>query len=467
MTRRTTQLPRAAVLGAGTAMALVLAVTLVGRSGPTPAAVRTLARSFGAAPIRDAAPQPPALVTLGRSLFFDPLLSGNRDVSCATCHAPARATGDGRSLSVGTAARAISGKRMPRHEHGVTPRNAPALFNLDQDATRALFWDGRLERQDDGSVVLFELGAQRTNLPRIQFDRSLDTLAAAQAMFPVLARNEMRGHPSDSAALGKENELAAITDGDFEAVWRAEVRRLLAVPRYRELFAAAYPDVPAEHIAFSHAARALGAFEVSAFTLTGAPWDRFLAGDDGALTRRAREGAHLFYGRAGCARCHSGPRLTDDKLHNIGVPAMTRGPSSKVFVDYGAAHRSNGGDEARFGFHTPPLRNVAKTGPYMHDGCYATLRSAVLHHLDPSAALLAYDDAQLAPEFRQQLHRTARVKAEVQETLDPLVATPLRLTSDEVDALVAFLEALTSPAVDRLSEHVPSDVPSGLALVDP
>ena len=109
MTRRTTQLPRAAVLGAGTAMALVLAVTLVGRSGPTPAAVRTLARSFGAAPIRDAAPQPPALVTLGRSLFFDPLLSGNRDVSCATCHAPARATGDGRSLSVGTAARAISG----------------------------------------------------------------------------------------------------------------------------------------------------------------------------------------------------------------------------------------------------------------------------------------------------------------------------------------------------------------------
>ena len=106
-----------------------------------PQIVRQLAASRGIVPL--AAPprvrQP--LVRLGQALAFDKVLSGNRDISCTTCHLPAFATGDGRSLSVGQGAAGVGPARI--HPTGVfIPRNAPPLFNLS--AMRHLFWDGRV-----------------------------------------------------------------------------------------------------------------------------------------------------------------------------------------------------------------------------------------------------------------------------------------------------------------------------------
>ncbi|HUM68759.1 MAG TPA: cytochrome c peroxidase, partial [Chloroflexota bacterium] len=109
----------------------------------------------------------------------------------------------------------------------------------------------------------------------------------------------------------------------------------LAIPAYQELFRQAYPDVPAVELGFQHAANALAAFQAQAFTFTNSPWDRYLAGDESALSKQAKQGALLFYGRAGCAACHSGPLFTDQQYHNIAAPQFGPGRDDFAPLDYG------------------------------------------------------------------------------------------------------------------------------------
>src|SRR5215217_8350240 len=90
----------------------------------------------------------PALVRLGQALAFDKELSGNRDISCMTCHLPALGTGDARSLSIGQGASGVGASRQ--HPAGIfIPRNAPPLFNLF--AMKPLFWDGRIFQDVSGT----------------------------------------------------------------------------------------------------------------------------------------------------------------------------------------------------------------------------------------------------------------------------------------------------------------------------
>src|SRR6185295_17490987 len=103
--------------------------------------VRQLAAQRGMTALRRGPDVRPALVRLGQALAFDKILSGNRDISCMTCHLPAFATGDARSLSIGQGATGLGPNRI--HPSGVfIPRNAPQLFNLS--ALTSLFWDGRV-----------------------------------------------------------------------------------------------------------------------------------------------------------------------------------------------------------------------------------------------------------------------------------------------------------------------------------
>lgn len=110
--------------------------------------VRQLTAGRGITQLRAAPRVRPALVRLGRALAFDRELSGNRDIACMTCHLPAFATGDGRSLSVGQGADGMGPARI--HPDGkFIPRNAPPLFNLH--AMGPLFWDGRITRDASGN----------------------------------------------------------------------------------------------------------------------------------------------------------------------------------------------------------------------------------------------------------------------------------------------------------------------------
>src|SRR3569832_249382 len=124
----------------------------------TPALVRQLAAGRGVVPLPPRPYVRPALSRLGQALAFDKILSGTRDISCMTCHLPAFATGDDRSVSIGQGGTGLGPGRS--HPGGVfIPRNAPALFNMS--AMRHLFWDGRVEVDARGTFHT-PAGAQLT-----------------------------------------------------------------------------------------------------------------------------------------------------------------------------------------------------------------------------------------------------------------------------------------------------------------
>ena len=143
---------------------------------------------WGAVPILPVAQQNPALVDLGRSLFFDKILSGNRDVACATCHTVADHAGDAMSLAIGTGGVGAGATRTLGAGRQFVPRNAPSLLNQGLGLFY-LFWDGKVNEEN---------GFGRFKTPTdILLPAQLNNLLAAQAMLPVLNRVEMRGVPGD------------------------------------------------------------------------------------------------------------------------------------------------------------------------------------------------------------------------------------------------------------------------------
>jgi cytochrome c peroxidase len=405
----------------------------------------------------DPGPQPSAAkVALGRALMFDKELSGNRDISCATCHHPLMHTGDGLSVSMGTGGSGLGPTRVLGVGRSLIARNAPEVFNRGVPLWTTMFWDMRVS----GSAAAGFSTPAHDALPP-----GLDSVLAAQAMFPVTARDEMRGKAGDTDVFGEPNDVAALADSDFTGIWALLMQRLLRIPAYVALFSDAYPDVSSEQLGFQHVANALAAFEIDAWTLLDSPWDHYVAGDDSALPQNAKRGALLFLGKAGCAGCHTGNLLTDQKAHDVAVPQVGPGKGAEAPLDFGRG-RETGNEAERYKFRTPPLRNVAITGPWMHDGAYTTLEGAVRHLLDPAASLQRYDVTQLAPDMQSTFQGSAETLAAILANLDPLVTTPQRLSDDAVNELLTFLEALTDPAAADLSSNVPDVVPSGLPLRD-
>ena len=390
----------------------------------------------------------PAKVALGQALFFDKALSGNRDTSCATCHQPTLGTGDELPLAVGTGGHGMAPERIRGAMRMMVPRNATELFNRGTAESARPFWDGRLRTAEDGSIIQPVEFEQR--LPA-----GLDNILAAQAMFPVTSPAEIRGDPKDFDLYGQLNEVGSTGEYDLQAVWHALMARLRAIPQYVELFQAAYPDTPVEELGFQHAANALAAFQIDAFTLLDSPWDRYLAGDDAALSDEAKQGALLFYGAAGCAECHSGNLLTDQEFHNIAVPQFGPGKGRKnAYIDLGHARETQNPDD-RFAFRTPPLRNVALTGPWMHNGAYTTLEEAVRHHLDAQQWCEQYDYSQLPADIRSDLVIKTAAMAEMVERIDPAVAAPLTLTDSEISPDHGFHAGVDRPGRGRSQPRDP------------
>ena len=237
-------------------------------------------------------PTTPAKVELGKLLFFDPRLSGDNKMSCATCHVPEKAYGDGLALSPG-----MGGKLLAR--------NSQTCLNVG--FFECFFWDGRA-----GSLEEQALGPIQSS---VEMNQNLDSLEA---------------------------ELAAIPG---------------YVTRFQDVFGT-NPNT-------SGIVKALAAFQRSLIA-EPSPFDRFLAGDKDALTDDAKQGFELFRGEAGCVRCHNGPLLSDGKFYRLGVSSTDEG---RAMVTKNTADR--------YRFRTPNLRNIAQTGPYMHDGSLETLDDVV------------------------------------------------------------------------------------------
>lgn len=244
------------------------------------------------APAPASNPTTPAKVELGKQLFFDPRLSGDNQMSCASCHLPDKSFADGRRVARG-------------HQDQLLTRNAQSCLNVG--FWKQLFWDGRSKTLEE------------------------------QALLPIQDKLEMH---QDLDEL--ETELGSI-------------------PAYRTAFRKVFDAAP-NRVGI---ANALAAFQRSLIT-EASPFDRYLQGEKKALSEEARQGWELFRGDAGCIRCHNGPMLSDGKFHRIGVSDQ----------DLGRA-KVTGKKDDRFRFRTPSLRNVADTGPYMHDGSMKTLSDVV------------------------------------------------------------------------------------------
>ena len=442
----------------------------------------------------------PNKIELGRLLFFDKVLSGNRNISCATCHHPTLGSGDGLALSIGEGGAGLGKARVTRDPVlGRVPRNAQPLYNVGAKSYASLFHDGRVEPDPTGTFKSGFWTPAREQLPE-----GLDNPLAAQAMFPVLSHLEMAGHKS-------ENPVAtAVALDRLEGpggAWDLLAKRLRAIPDYVTLFFEAFPEIDAaDGITFVHAANAIAAFETVAFRADDSPFDVHLrTGDAAHFSKEARHGMALFYGEAGCAGCHAGKFQTDQHFHAIAMPQIGPGKRHGRDTSYwrAAGFHDRLEDEGRyrvtfdpadmFRFRTPSLRNVVRTGPWGHAGAYATLEQVVRHHLDPVTALDAYEpEANPLPELGGLIEQSgtasklvfaavnpARRKAFmqrdrwVQET-EPLRARlaeanqlePIPLSDGDVVDLLTFLETLTDPkSVDR-PDLVPASVPSGLPVAD-
>lgn len=221
-----------------------------------------------------------AKVDLGKKLFFDKILSGNKNDSCATCHHSLTDTGDGLSLPVGEGARGLGVTRDTGTGsdaiHERVPSNAPPVFNLGAKEYVNLFHDGRVQVGPNGEL-LTPAGA---NLPS-----DFDNILAAQAMFPVTSGTEMAGQTG-------ENSIAdAAAAGNLAGpggVWEQLAFRLQGVPAYVNMFVNTFDDVSsASDITYVHAANAISAFEAKNWRATNSPFDKLLNGDLTALSYEA------------------------------------------------------------------------------------------------------------------------------------------------------------------------------------
>jgi cytochrome c peroxidase len=360
---------------------------------------------------------------LGRLLFWDPVLSGPRDVACASCHHPDLAYADGRELSLGTGSVGLGLERVDRSggRIPVVKRNSPTILNTAFNGLER----GRRRRQGAVAPSVDPLAVDATMAPMF-WDRRVRSLET-QALEPLKALEEMRGETYP--------ESVAVD---------SVVARLRAIPEYVTLFREAFGA--SATLDAGRLASAIAAFERTLIAMDS-PFDRFRAGDSTALTPQQRRGRQEF-DDAGCDNCHGGLMFSDFDLEAEGV----------------AEHRLLAAPDSgagRFRFRTPSLRNVALTAPYMHNGTLATLpdvlrfydegRSRNPNVLDRGPRNRNGDGDAGGARSANAGPRVAVLSGQFRRVDD--------MSEQEMADIVAFLGALTDEDFDRT---IPARVPSGL-----
>ncbi len=395
-------------------------------------------------------------MALGEQLFWDKELSGRRNISCGTCHHPLLGSADAQSQSRGQGATGLG----PAREHGpdslFLARNTLSLWNRGVPGWDVMFWDGRLGGNPEEGYI----SPAGDDTPQ-DFTNAL----AEFFIIPVTPDEEMRGFPGELDVFGAPNEMEGLTNDDFVEIWDLVVARALGIDEYRDQLTTIF-GVTEEEVTIVHLAEATGAFMTEGFTALDSPFDRYLAGDDSALSDSAKRGGILFYGRANCSGCHSGGLQTDNSFHNIAAPQVGTGKGDEAPLDFGRG-RVTGEAADNFQFRTPSLRNIELEGPWMHNGAYEDLEDTVRHHLDPESALLSYDDFQVEPELVGTYQNDEATLNALLDTIDPLLAVEGDpLSEDEIADLMSFISALTDPASLNLLHLIPNTVASGLPVDD-
>ena len=393
-----------------------------------------------------------ARLEVGRLLFFDQILSGKHDTSCGSCHHPAMAWQDGVDLSAGVSGNGFGPERVLTDDRILLmPRNTPTVLNLgfnsevpngEPSHLGALLWDGRtrgLERQVFQPTATID--EMSYHFPRFGISTYADSVAADSLLarlrdLPEYVEHFERAFPEEAAEMATDSSRHVIRRGTVE--------------------------------------RALAAYQRELVTLDS-PFDRWVRGDDRALTIEQLRGADLFYGKANCADCHSGPMFSDFSFSRLGVRDSERSPSR-----YPVERGGNGVDIGRMEhtsdpadvhcFRVPPLRNVELTGPWFRHGTATSLREVIQYHAIAGVAPDPVTEPELRAvydEFIGELQFThAGGPTLTPEMLDERLV-PIDLSDQEIDDLIAFMRALTDRTVDGRSDPtVPERVPSGLPVVE-
>ncbi|MFZ4712193.1 MAG: cytochrome-c peroxidase [Bacteriovoracaceae bacterium] len=366
-------------------------------------------QAFNLKPVTPPSPLNKQLFLLGKNLFFEKAISGNKNISCAECHHPQTMTTDKLPLSVGEGAEGIETVNGGRQQQSgkMLARNAPALFNLHNAPT--MFWDGRVEF--DAASGKFTTPSE---LPD-NFKLVLKNALAAQALFPMVNHAEMRGDVGS-------NEIAnAKTDAD---AWQAIFKRVVAIPSYK----AALEDIfPGEVLNLAHVASAIAHFEEQAFYAADTNYDRYLKGDLKAMTEIQKMGMDIFFGKGKCGECHKGENLSDFSYQNVGTPQI--GPGKVNGDDFGRLEQDPR-PENKYAFRVPPLRNALMTAPYMHNGAFKTIAQIVEHYDDIEVSLREY---KLVNNYKNYVEKIfGPLRETIEDKLDHL--------SNKLPRKIGFLE---------------------------
>ena len=388
------------------------------------------------------------LADVGRQLWFDPIHGLNNDNTCAGCHSPTNGFGDTQSIAIGIDNNGIvgPGRAGPRNQ-----RRTPMMINTAFYPT--LMWNSRFNAPSGnpfdnsrGFVFPDPEGRTLSYLPH---------LLTAQAFIPPTERTEAAGFHFP----GGNDDI------------RGEVlRRVNASANYRQLFARVFPHVKSgAPITFDDFGRAISEFEFTQ-VYADAPIDRYARGDRNALTSSQKNGAVLFFGKAGCASCHavsgaSNEMFSDFQQHVAGIPQIAPSVTNITFDGPGAnedfgLEQVTGNPADRYAFRTSPLRNVALQPAFMHNGAFVRLEDAIRYHLNAAGEAATYTTSPLAADLRGP---TGPVQP-VLDRLDPRLRTPVNLSREEFDWLVDFVRnGLLDPSArpQHLRRLIPEKLPSG------
>jgi cytochrome c peroxidase len=344
-------------------------------------------------------PQTPEKIALGDKLFDDKRFSSTGQVACNTCHDPKKAFTDSPlHVSEGIAVR---GKKL------TGTRNAPTVVNAAY--FDSMFWDGRSPSLED------------------------------QSQHPFVNPVEM--------GLKDHQPILRIVRSD---------------PAYVKAFEQVFGK-KGDQVTMREVEQAIAAFERTKVS-GNSPFDRyFYGGDDKALSEAQKRGFDLYVNKGRCVSCHvieqTQAVFTDNRFHNVGVGindiqkdvpelagAFLQAKATLAEVDKKVLADKRTSELGRFAvsrefdglgaFKTPTLRNVAVTPPYMHDGSKKTLRDVVVH----------YNNGGVTKEGDP-----------VNDFLSSGIR-PLNLTDQEIDDLVSFMEALTSPEYASLPSAARTEV---------
>lgn len=401
-----------------------------------------------------------AQAELGRLLFYDKILSGNRNISCGTCHHHTLDGADAVSLGIGEGGTGLGLTRTPGQGAtriaGRVPRNAPALWNLGHQHVRELFHDGRVETSATAVSGFQTPAGART-------PEGLNSILAAQALFPISSPIEMAGSAD-------ENPVAAAFDTRIDLGWAELAERVQSVPAYQKQFINAFSNVHrSDEITIVEIANAIAAFIGTEWQSHDSPYDLWLLQGQ-PLSPEAERGRQLFFGDAGCSGCHNGPLFTDQEFYAVGLPQFGPGrpfDGDTIPRDLGRMETTRDPADA-YKFRTPSLRNVALSAPYGHNGAYANLRDMIRHMCDPIAARSEWTPGMArlpnVAWLKDQDFELMRYTEELAEQAAYLDIAPVEMVERDIDALEAFLNALTGAGADKRPLGRPEVVPSGLPV---